>query len=129
MKISLKIWHQDNPVCCDSPLQNWLLSYDLPREDSTATEVEYPCRSCNTSLQPPFGNSHEWPLHLFEYPYEGSYWAFEIPAPNQEEAIRRLNALYYAKYKGVVEMKIPANKATWFPVRLYCAIRNFFRKV
>ena len=70
----------------------------------------------------------EWTLHLFEYPYEGSYWSIEIPAPSREDALKRLNALCYAKYKGVIEMKIPANKATWLPVRLYCVIRNLFLK-
>jgi len=69
-------------------------------------------------------------VHLFEYSYNGAQYGFEIPAESQDEAIKRLNAMYYAKYLGVLHVTIPANSIVGgFVPRLYCFIRNVINKI
>jgi hypothetical protein len=40
--------------------------------------------------------------YLFEYPYKGDRWGFEIEATSPEDAEARFKALPWGEYKGVL---------------------------
>lgn len=42
----------------------------------------------------------EYETYLFEYPFNGSYWAFHLKARDFDEAEARLKALPWARLKG-----------------------------
>lgn len=46
--------------------------------------------------------------HTFSYRYNGKLWALDIKAENADDARRRIAALTYASYDGVLVAKIPA---------------------
>lgn len=46
--------------------------------------------------------------HTFSYRHEGKLWALDIKAENADDARRRISALTYATYDGVLVAKIPA---------------------
>lgn len=52
----------------------------------------------------------EYKTYLFEYPYNGSRWAFHIKAASPEDAQARVKALPWGEYKGVLvhSFKVPA---------------------
>jgi hypothetical protein len=45
--------------------------------------------------------------YLFEYRHEGADWALEIAAESPHDAMQRLKALSWARYKGEVLATIP----------------------
>ncbi len=50
---------------------------------------------------------------LFEYPFDGGQYGFEIIAADEAEAKARLMALPWAKYQGEIFAKMPAGPS-WF---------------
>lgn len=46
--------------------------------------------------------------YLFEYQYQGSSWAFDILALNEQDARARVEALNTAVFNGEVFAKVPA---------------------
>jgi hypothetical protein len=46
--------------------------------------------------------------HLFSYRLDGAQWVMEVKATNAEDARRRIAALTYASYDGVLVAKSPA---------------------
>ena len=48
-----------------------------------------------------------WPLHLFEYYHDGSWYCFEIRARSAEEARERVNKLPLSKYLGEIQGSVP----------------------
>ena len=50
---------------------------------------------------------------LFEYPFRGDVYCFEIPADDAAEAQERIKALPWAQYKGEIFATIPATPAGW----------------
>ena len=50
----------------------------------------------------------EMQTHLFSYRHDGEYWELAIRASNAEDARRRIAALTYASYDGVLVAKFPA---------------------
>lgn len=51
---------------------------------------------------------------LFEYPFDGGYYGFEIIAADEAEAKARLMKLPWAQYKGEVFAKIPASPRSFW---------------
>jgi hypothetical protein len=49
----------------------------------------------------------EFKTYLFEYPYQGEHWGFEIKAASKEDAEARVKALGWARYQGETFLKIP----------------------
>jgi hypothetical protein len=45
--------------------------------------------------------------YLFEYRHDGSEWGIEIQARSQREALDRIKALTWARYKGEIVAKVP----------------------
>ena len=66
-----------------------------------------------------------WPLHLFEYYHDGSWYCFEIRARSAEEARERVNKLPLSKYLGEIQGSVPGRMG-WF-ARLKCRWKNFWR--
>lgn len=66
--------------------------------------------------------SEKWETHLFEYYHDGATWSLEIKAPSQQDAQERLNKLLYAKYVGVLQMKLPVELGIF--ARLLCWLHN-----
>lgn len=64
----------------------------------------------------------KWETHLFEYNHDGATWSIEIKAPSQQDAQERLNKLLYAKYVGVLQMKLPVELGIF--ARLLCWWHN-----
>lgn len=64
----------------------------------------------------------EWETHLFEYNHDGATWSLQIKAPSLEDAHERLNKLLYAKYVGVLQMKLPVELGIF--ARLLCWLHN-----
>lgn len=46
--------------------------------------------------------------HTFSYRHNGKLWALDIKAENADDARRRIAALTYASYDGILVAKIPA---------------------
>ena len=46
--------------------------------------------------------------HLFSYRHDGKHWELGIKAENADDARRRIAALTYASYDGILVVKIPA---------------------
>ena len=42
---------------------------------------------------------------LFEYPYDGDKFAFELDADNEADAKARLKAIGWAEYRGEIKFK------------------------
>ena len=42
----------------------------------------------------------EYKVYLFEYPYRGDRWAFELMATSPEDAVARFKALPWGQYSG-----------------------------
>lgn len=57
---------------------------------------------------------------LFEYPFKGETYGFEIIAADDAEAGERIKALPWAQYKGEIFARIPAAPVAWWQ-------RLFFR--
>ena len=55
-------------------------------------------------------NETPFKTYLFEYPYQGDRWAFEIKAASPEDAEARFKALGWGEFKGelVHTFKVPA---------------------
>lgn len=51
---------------------------------------------------------------LFEYPFRGETYGFEIVAEDATEAGERIKALPWAQYKGEIFATIPATPGGWF---------------
>jgi hypothetical protein len=64
----------------------------------------------------------KWETHLFEYNHDGATWSIEIKAPSQQDAQERLNKLLYAKYLGVLQMKLPVELGIF--ARFLCWLHN-----
>ena len=64
----------------------------------------------------------KWRTYLFEYNHDGATWSLEIKAPSQEDAQERLNKLLYAKYIGILQMKLPVEFGIF--ARLLCWWQN-----
>ena len=60
---------------------------------------------------------------LFEYPFEGAEWGFEIEASSPEDARDRLKALAWARYKGEVMATVPVPGGGLLR-RIYDALRT-----
>ncbi len=63
--------------------------------------------------------------YLFKYYHDGSWWNFELPATDADDAKARVQKLPHAQLEGELMMKLPA-VGGWF-ARAYCVVRNFFR--
>lgn len=69
-----------------------------------------------------------WHFH-FTYRFEGSEYAFDIPARSEHEAKERLKSIALARYDGQGHGKgIPANPATGIWVRLFTFWKNLIAK-
>ncbi len=52
--------------------------------------------------------------YLFSYNYEGAKWAFDIMAPNEEDAKKRLARIAFAQFDGELMMTIPVQENRFF---------------
>ena len=66
---------------------------------------------------------NEFATHLFSYRFDGAKWTIDIRARNEDEARRRLQALAWATYDGVLVARVPV-PATGPIVRLANWLRN-----
>lgn len=53
-------------------------------------------------------DDERYATHLFSYPFEGAKWTIDIRARDADEAQRRLRALAWATYDGVLVARVPA---------------------
>jgi hypothetical protein len=51
--------------------------------------------------------NEEYGTYLFEYPFEGSVWAFHMKAKDFDDAEKRLKALPWARLKGLSVSVVP----------------------
>lgn len=73
---------------------------------------------------------NEFKDYLFEYPFGGKQWGFEIRAVSEDEARERLKAMAWATYKGELHARIPAVAPHWLMapfVSLYTRWKNAHR--
>ncbi|ABA04538.1 conserved hypothetical protein [Nitrobacter winogradskyi Nb-255] len=56
-------------------------------------------------------NVDEFQRYLFEYKFDGAEWGVEIKAASPNEALERLKAISWAKYKGEIYATVPVASA------------------
>jgi len=63
-------------------------------------------------------------VYGLQFEYEGSLWAFDLPARNLEDLKARLQLLPNAQILGVIEGTVPEDHPAFHYVPLYTKIRN-----
>ena len=66
---------------------------------------------------------HKFATHLFSYPFDGAKWTIDIRARDEDEARRRLQALAWATYDGVLVARVPV------PVGPFARLANWLRNI
>lgn len=65
-------------------------------------------------------------LYAFEYEHDGVTWLLSIYATSEPDAWQRIADMQHARSVG--EVKIVAHERLGFAARLYCSLRNLFRR-
>lgn len=71
-------------------------------------------------------NENNFATHLFSYRFDDASWTIDIRARDEDEAKRRLKALAWATYDGVLVARVPAPGAGPL-ARLAFGLRNVAR--